>query len=98
MPLSLWGLGRLALARLATLRSGHVILTITNNGSGVPLVTTAAPHGLAGTEAIQLTGAGVYNGTADGASSEFTVTSATTFTLNTLAYSVNVSGGRWDII
>ena len=73
---------------------GYDILTITDNGFGLALVTTAAPHGLGESVNVTVTGSSVpeYNVT-DLASPQ----TATTFNLDVTLYTTDATGGRWTL-
>jgi hypothetical protein len=75
---------------------GHDILTLTESVATNVLVTTAAPHGLVGSESIVISGTanGTYDGTKEVAGDP--VPTATTFAI-TDPYSADDSGGRWDL-
>lgn len=76
--------------------SGHNILTITDNGAGGPRITTAAPHGLTGSETITISSTVTYDGVYNGGIGDFAVIDATHFDLTTTFFSSPTSGGRWD--
>lgn len=70
------------------------ILTITDNGSGVARMTTAAAHGLSTDEVIDITGTSVaaYNE----ANVTVVTVSATVFDTD-LSYTADGTGGTWAL-
>ncbi len=73
--------------------AAHTILTITDGG-GIPLVTTAGPHGLAVDDPIVISGTsgGLYDGPIVTAGSD----TPTTFFINTV-YTADATGGSWRL-
>lgn len=74
----------------------HTIVTASNNGAGVVLFVTAAPHGLTGGELVTVTGCSeaAYNKAAlnvDG------VPTAASFETGDLAFVGNGTGGTWSL-
>lgn len=78
----LWGTGVSAAA----------IVSTTNDGAGLVLVTTAAPHGLSTGATVVLSGTGGYDGTY-----AVTVTGASTFTLDGSTWTADHAGGAWAL-
>ena len=76
--------------------TGNDILTLTESVATNVLVTTAAPHGLLGSESIVISG--TANGTYDGAKEVAgdPAPTDTTFAI-TDPYTADDSGGRWDL-
>jgi hypothetical protein len=71
----------------------HTILTITDNGGGLPLVTTAAAHGLGGSgSGLTIAGTTLYNG-----SFRWTVIDPTSFQLVDHEWIGDDTGGTWSI-
>lgn len=76
--------------------AAHTILTIEYDvGEDSPLVTTAGPHGLVGSESITISG--TSGGLYDGAHTVETVPSATTFTIDGLDAGSS-TGGQWVLV
>jgi hypothetical protein len=75
--------------------TGNDILTITDSGGDGVYVTTGGPHGLLGSEIIDIAGTsvGFYNGTALTVSGAL---SPTVFILD-VAYSGDATGGTWQL-
>lgn len=73
--------------------NGHNITSITNDGSGAALVLCAAPHGLTTGASVTISGNSNndYNDT-----DTITVIDADEFILDTIAYTSDGTGGRWD--
>lgn len=88
--------GRIArVSKGGVVLGAHDILTITDNGGGALLVTTASLHGLGeGPISITISGASDYNGVHNTPVGD--PASATTFVLET-SYSADATGGRWDL-
>lgn len=68
------------------------IVSITDDGTGVPLVTTAYPHCLSGAEEINIhgTSTGVY----EGSFGDYSIPSSTTIRLETFSFGSNSYGGE----
>lgn len=89
------GKGGRRLAGPATINPAHTILSITDDGSGNMLVTTAGPHGLTGSEPITITGTSraIYNNGGHVCDSAPTATTWLEFG----TFVGNSSGGTWAI-
>ena len=75
------------------LPDSHRILTVTDNGGGDARYTTAAAHGLDGSQSITVSG--VVGGSYD--ATDFpAIASATTFDMSGIAFTVPGTGGQWQ--